>query len=736
MKFFFAVALVFWSFPAWAGYSGYRLFTLDHTKAGTADSTNFTVLLSGTFAEFATTANGGKVLNTVTCGVASITCPADLAFTSDALCQTLLAWEFEGYTATTGQMIAWVKVPTLSASANTLIYGCVGNTAVTTFQGGSTGAVYDSNTNVVYHFAFSPNDSSAGGNNLTLHNSPTAATGEIGEAASFNGINQTVEASAFGWTGSSAVTVSFWNYVSSANVQVSFAFTVGNSAATDPHRFAASVPWSDSILYWDYGINGTGTGRVSTSYASYLGAWTYVTLVSTGSGDTYQAIYLNGVVAASAASSASSTVTGDLFIGGYPYASQYGPPYEHGNIDEFRISSVVRSASWILAEYNNQSSPSTFAAAGAFVVFPYGGYRLFTLDHTKAGTANSTNFTVLLSGTFAEFATTANGGLVRNTVSCGVNSIACPADLVFTSDALCRSPLAGWEFESYSSTTGQIIAWVKVPTLSVSTNTLIYACAGNAQATAFQGGPTGAAFDSSTKVVYHFPNGTTLTAKDSSANGHDGTLNNAPTAVSGKIGGGASFNGVNQTVESSAFSWTGSDAVTVSFWNFVAATPAASAFAFTVGNSASTDAHRFAASVPWGTSNLIWDYGGLVTNSGRLQTGYTNYLNTWTYVTLVSTGSANTLQAIYLSGSLAASTASSASSTVTGDLIVGAYPYASQYGPPYEFGNIDEFRISNVVRSASWILAEYNNQSSPSTFATAASFTYFTSFTVSQGFIF
>jgi hypothetical protein len=142
---------------------------------------------------------------------------------------------------------------------------------------------------------------------------------------------------------------------------------VGDTATTDPHRFAASAPWNTSVLIWDYGINGSGTGRVTTSYSSYLGAWTEVTLVSTGSGNTYQAIYLNGSVAVSASSSAASTVTGDLLVGGYPYASQYGPPYENGYIDEFRIASVVRSASWILAEYNNQSSPSTFAAAGPYI---------------------------------------------------------------------------------------------------------------------------------------------------------------------------------------------------------------------------------------------------------------------------------------------------------------------------------------------------------------------------------
>jgi hypothetical protein len=407
MKFAACLALLCCSVPAF-GYTGYRLFTINHTLTGTADSTNFTVLLSGTFAEFATTTNGGKVQNTVSCGVNSITCPADLVFTSDSRCSNPLGgWEFESYTATTGQIIAWVIVPTLSVTTNTLIYACVGNPAVTTFQGGSAGSAFDSNTKVVYHFpngtALSANDSSSGRYNATPANSPTAVTGEVGGAAHFDGVNQDVESSSFPWTGTSAVTVSFWNYVTAAEEQTSFAFTVGNSAATDPHRFAASVPWSVGILYWDYGNNTAGTGRVQATYTSYLGAWTHVTLVSTGSANTYQAIYLNGTVVASASSSASSTVTGDLIVGGYPYANQYGSPYHNGSIDEFRISNVVRSPSWILAEYNNQSSPSTFATASSFVFFGGGPLQQVVCDYSSGNqapcTLNSSTVTIPLTAT-------------------------------------------------------------------------------------------------------------------------------------------------------------------------------------------------------------------------------------------------------------------------------------------------------------------------------------------------
>ncbi|MGD0964667.1 MAG: hypothetical protein ABSA57_12295 [Candidatus Acidiferrales bacterium] len=432
MKFAACVALLCCSGPA-SGYTGYRLFTINHTLTGTANSTNFTVLLSGTFAEFATTANGGEVQNTVSCGVNSITCPADLVFTSDSGCSNPLGgWEFESYTATTGQIIAWVIVPTLSVTTNTLIYACVGNAAITTFQGGSAGSAFDSNTKVVYHFpngtALSTNDSSSGGYNATPANSPTAVTGEIGGGVHFNGSDQDVESSSFPWTGTSAVTVSFWNYVTSSEVQTSFAFTVGNSATTDPHRFAVAAPWESSDIIWDYGNNTTGTGRVSANYTSYLGAWTYVTLVSTGSANTYQAIYLNGAVAASASSSASSTVTGDLIVGAYPYANQYGSPFQNGSMDEFRISSVVRSASWILAEYNNQSSPSTFATASSFVPFGASPIQQVVCDYSSGNqapcTLNSSTITIPLAATQAGSALimTYGGG---STSSQTISSVSC-----------------------------------------------------------------------------------------------------------------------------------------------------------------------------------------------------------------------------------------------------------------------------------------------------------------------
>jgi hypothetical protein len=48
-------------------------------------------------------------------------------------------------------------------------------------------------------------------------------------------------------------------------------------------------------------------------------------------------------------------------------------------------------------------------------------------------------------------------------------------------------------------------------------------------------------WDTNYTGVWHLPNGTTLSANDSTTNANTGTLNNSPTATTGEIGGAASF---------------------------------------------------------------------------------------------------------------------------------------------------------------------------------------------------
>lgn len=342
-----AMAQTTWS----NGHAYRRAITIDHTKVPNSDQSNFPMLISGTYSYLATIANGGDVTSTN---------GYDIIFTSDAAGTTALAFERESYSATTGAATFWVKIPTLSHTSDTTIYMFYGNGAVTTDQSTPT-SVWDSNFAGVWHLgAGSPvslSDSTANGYNLTNNNSVSATTGKLGGGASFNGSNNYLSNSSLSVSAGSSITISYWNYVTTANLQSAAGFTIGGSEI--PNRIQANAPWSDSTLYWDYGSYSSG-GRVSNSYGGYLNQWSYVSLVFDSSTNTH-AIYLNGALAASNVSSnAPTSAQTGIDIGAWP--SSY---YEKGSLDEFRVSKSARSADWIATEYNSQNSPSTFLSIGA-----------------------------------------------------------------------------------------------------------------------------------------------------------------------------------------------------------------------------------------------------------------------------------------------------------------------------------------------------------------------------------
>jgi len=164
----------------------------------------------------------------------------------------------------------------------------------------------------------------------------------------------------------------------------------------------------------------------------------------------------------------------------------------------------------------------------------FNGYtyrRNLSIDHTKVPNTDQSNFPVLVSGTYSYLKTTANGGSVQN---------ANGYDVIFTSDSSCATKL-NHETETYNASTGAVNYWVRVPTVSHTSDTTFYMCYGNSSVTADQSNKWGV-WDSNFQNVYHLPNGTTLSANDSTANAVNGTIENA-TAAAGQMAGGASFNG-------------------------------------------------------------------------------------------------------------------------------------------------------------------------------------------------
>ena len=680
-------------------YQYRKTITIDYTKCGTANSTDFPVLISHTDANLKSVGYGGHVSHPL---------GYDINFYSDSGLTTALSYEVETYNPSTGQIIAWVKVPTLSATVNTVIYIGYGDPLINTFQSTST-SVWSNGFGGVWHL---PNgttlgalDSTSNANNGTLVNTPTATTGQIDGGGNFVSASSqyiTAPSTSSLNPGTSPFTISAWVKRASINT---LAVIVGKKNLTDNNGlYNLQINNTNTATFL---MRGTGLPyRDCQTVATYTSTSDWYYLVGVRASSTSMILYVNGV---SAATLNPSELTNVSSVNNFAIAnnSAISPSNGwNGVIDEVRVSnSVARSSSWVLAEYNNQSSPSTFYNLSSEVAIYNLNYkRAITIDYTKCGTADSTDFPVLVSFTDVNFKSVANGGKVQN---------ANGYDIKFYSDAGLTNQLF-WEIEKYVPTTGECIFWVKVPTLSASANTIIYVSYGDNTITTFQSTST-SVWSNNFQGVYHLTNGTTLNLADSTSLGNNGT-NNGATATTGQIDGCANFVlASSQYINTGISSITGTAGMTASAWINTTSlnTTQPQQIIAKWGLSSKTFQLRInelnANTFTFGISDGTTSNGTSITATGAVA-------NTWQYVVGVF-DNPNDLMTLYLNGVSIGTATYTGSFGGTEFLAIGRMNYAS--GNFWYFGGkIDEPRIAYTPRSSSWVLSEYNNQSSPSTFFT------------------
>ena len=160
----------------------------------------------------------------------------------------------------------------------------------------------------------------------------------------------------------------------------------------------------------------------------------------------------------------------------------------------------------------------------------YFAYHRSITVQTGQVTGTLTNFPMLVSFTDPNLRTTANGGHIAS-YNAGTND---PWDLVFmaldntTCGGAGTSPCRlNHEIETYVATTGQLVAWVRVPSITSTSpnNTVIYIYYGNSCMTASTQNETGV-WDANYKGVWHLsqnPTGTAPQINDSTANSYNGT---------------------------------------------------------------------------------------------------------------------------------------------------------------------------------------------------------------------
>lgn len=333
-------------------YTYYRSITIDHTKCGTENTSNFAILFSGTYIWLKTTANGGRLTNAN---------GYDFAFFSDSGLTTALSFERVSWSATTGKVECWVKIPTLTYESDGVIYIGYGDSEIEDDQSDKNN-VWDEYYKAVWHLE-DLNDSTSNTHNLT-NTDTTVETGKIGSGKGFVANQYLTTSDSTDWNiGSGDTTWEIWaNSGSSSYARCMIGQAKGDASKITWYSLGA-VSSTAVNLRWDTNTPGGNLlGALSTGDAYPLSTWSYFVFVKSG---TVFNLYTNGGTTPTASVNstvAPSDVDAQITVGRADFNSAFDMS---GYLDEIKLSfGTARSTSYLTSSYNNQNDPSTFYSIG------------------------------------------------------------------------------------------------------------------------------------------------------------------------------------------------------------------------------------------------------------------------------------------------------------------------------------------------------------------------------------
>ncbi|MCK4614446.1 MAG: DUF2341 domain-containing protein, partial [Thermoplasmata archaeon] len=334
-----------------------KKITIDNTKVqGSSDLSSFPVLIN-------LASDSGLASHAQDDG-------DDILFTSSDGA-TKLDHEIEKFVYSTGELQAWVKIPTLPYNTDTVIYMYYGKSDASN-QENPTG-VWDTNYKMVQHLEESPNDDVVGHFDSTSNDNDgmpknfqdggggtTDATGKIDGADDFAGDDDNVEVPNDASLNPSSITVEAW-------------VKLDVTLSSQPTAYPMIVFKRDSTdgfgIYYDKGDNQLDVTLREDGWSMYSNtpvtwtttAWHHIGVTYDLSTD-YWILFVNGEVEHYGSTSFYAGSSSNLYIGSWDNTGCF---CADGTIDDVRISDTARSGDWIKTEYNNQNSPGTFMSFGS-----------------------------------------------------------------------------------------------------------------------------------------------------------------------------------------------------------------------------------------------------------------------------------------------------------------------------------------------------------------------------------
>ena len=198
---------------------------------------------------------------------------------------------------------------------------------------------------------------------------------------------------------------------------------------------------------------------------------------------------------------------------------------------------------------------------------------------------------------------------------------------------------------------------------------------------------------------------------DATANENHAIAINAPGDIPGKIGDGQDFDGADDYVQAAdhdSLDITGS--MTASAWVYWRGS-------WGFFSKETDDDSQFSAEIYDGASKIRWYNWGLTTGVDmRSSVIYPNSVGAWHHVALLYDQAAGKKR-IYIDGLLDSEIDASGSMVANGSPFRIGLSKLSSNAWRYFNGRMDEFRLSNVARSADWIWATCQNATAPDSFA-------------------
>ncbi|RLG39995.1 MAG: hypothetical protein DRO01_04730 [Thermoproteota archaeon] len=318
-----------------------KKITIDHTKIENENFIDFPVLISITDSDLASDAldNGDDILFTASDGT------------------TKLDHEIEKFDGSSGELVAWVRIPILYDNENTVIYMYYGNPSASNQE--STEEVWDDNYVMVQHLEETSGthfDSTSNNNDGTPNGGMyQGASGQINGADSFDGSNDYIDCgNGESLDTAEAVTIEAWIKIDTFSDWEGIVSRSGN----DPfYQFTLD---DSARLKWQHLIGGNIL-TVSANTSLNDGEWHYVVVRAVAGGD--GTFFVDGEDDGTFSLSLSSLSTPDkkTYIG----VERTLGKFFDGTIDEVRISNIARSSNYFYTVFNNESDPSSFYEVGS-----------------------------------------------------------------------------------------------------------------------------------------------------------------------------------------------------------------------------------------------------------------------------------------------------------------------------------------------------------------------------------